>query len=136
MGYGYYTVGHDNRPAGYLVLATCDAFRCDEEIDRGLGYLCGDSPHDLWSDERGCGRYFCGKHLSWIGGRGGCKHRRNKAHGKVLSDLVPNEDGSVVCCDRQGHEGPHAWAAAFPANSRSPGVAQSQISATGVLPVA
>lgn len=59
MGYGYYTVGPDNRPAGYYVLATCDKRGCDEEIDRGLGYLCGDTPHDEWSDEPGCGRYFC-----------------------------------------------------------------------------
>lgn len=119
MGYGYYTVGGfgygtdgSPRPAGYMVQATCDRRGCDAEINRGLGYLCGEVPHDRWDDEPGCGRYYCEDHGGWVGPRGGCAHRGIKAWGRVLSDLVPNPDGSVVCCDREGHEGPHAWAAA------------------------
>jgi hypothetical protein len=115
MGYGYYTVvgwgplGTPERPAGYLVLATCDARGCDVEIDRGLGYLCGDSPHGPFDDAPGCGRYYCGAHSGFVGERGGCQHRGRLAWGRVLSDLVPNADGSVVCCDPIGHDGPHAW---------------------------
>lgn len=62
MGFAYYVLP-DGREAGYGVEATCDAEGCETRIDRGLGYLCGDSP-DGWRDESepGCGRYFCGAH--------------------------------------------------------------------------
>ncbi len=115
MGYGFYTVAgyapdFKSRPAGYYVLATCDARGCDAEIDRGLGCLCGDTPHGPFDDARGCGRYYCESHLGWVGPRGGCAHRGSKfAWGHVRSDLVPNTDGTVVCCDPVGHGGPHAW---------------------------
>lgn len=59
MGYGYYTLV-DGREAGYNVTATCDEPGCNEEIDRGLYYLCGENP---LSPDPGCGGYFCGKHL-------------------------------------------------------------------------
>lgn len=62
MGYAYYTLP-DGREAGYGVQAECDAEGCTEQIDRGLGYLCGDDP-DGWREDSapGCGRYFCGQH--------------------------------------------------------------------------
>jgi hypothetical protein len=44
-----------------------------------------------------------------VGERGGCPHRGKKAWGKTISDLVPNEDGSIVCLDPIGHPGKHAW---------------------------
>ena len=110
MGYGYYTVDF-GRPAGYMVLATCDKRGCDAEIDRGLGYLCGDSP-GMFNGEPGCGRYYCGDHLGWIGPRGGCPHPRGFRYwGRTLSDMVESPDGQHVCLDPIGHEGPHAWAA-------------------------
>ena len=113
MGYGYHPVGYaPERPAGYLVSATCDKRGCETVIDRGMSYLCGEAPHDEFSDEPGCGRYFCETHAGWVGPRGGCDHRQKRSWGRVLSDLVPNADGSIVCCDRIGHDGPHAWAAA------------------------
>lgn len=113
MGYGFYFVGE--RPAGYMVLATCDKRGCEEEIDRGLGYLCGQYPHDLWSDEPGCGRYYCEAHLGGYWPTGGCTHRRRgRAWGRTLSDLVQSPTG-VYCLDRIGHEGLHAWARADPA---------------------
>jgi hypothetical protein len=59
MGYGYYVLA-DGREAGYSVEATCDQEGCDEQIDRGLGYLCGRTPG---GDEYGCGGYFCANHL-------------------------------------------------------------------------
>lgn len=62
MGYAYYVLP-DGREAGYGVVATCDQPACVAQIDRGLGYLCGNDP-DGWRDfsEPGCGLYFCGAH--------------------------------------------------------------------------
>lgn len=64
MGYGYYTLP-DGREAGYNVATTCDRPDCGHDIDRGLGYLCGDQP-DGWraADEFGCGNYYCDPHLN------------------------------------------------------------------------
>jgi len=58
-----WSIGHDSkwdRDIGYGVPATCDHPECDEEIDRGLGYVCGGEPR---GGENGCGLYFCSKHL-------------------------------------------------------------------------
>ena len=109
MGYGYYEAG--GRPCGYMVLATCDKRGCEAEIDRGLGYLCGTEPGWPYENGVGCQRYYCGDHLSFVGPRGGCSHPRSYgAWGRTLSDMVPNADGSIVCLDPVGHDGPHAWA--------------------------
>ncbi len=63
MGYASYVLP-DGREAGYGIEAECDQPDCSAEIDRGLGYLCGDNP-DGHRDptEAGCGLYFCGQHL-------------------------------------------------------------------------
>jgi hypothetical protein len=58
MGYSIYTVR--DRDAGYGVPAFCDHPDCNEEIDRGLSYICGGEPA---SDSRGCNLYFCWRHL-------------------------------------------------------------------------
>jgi hypothetical protein len=58
MGYAFYELP-DGREAGYGVEAVCDEPGCAEEIDRGLGYLCGTDPGE---PEDGCGGYFCGAH--------------------------------------------------------------------------
>lgn len=58
-----WAVGFDmdwNRWIGYGVVAYCDHPKCNEEIDRGLGYVCGSDPY---GGEHGCGLYFCEKHL-------------------------------------------------------------------------
>lgn len=111
MGYGFYEIDN-GRFGGYMVLATCDKFGCENEIDRGLGYLCGESPGEF-SGDGGCGRYFCGDHLGSIGPRGGCSHNwRGKAWGRTLSDLVQDPSDGTYCLGRIGHNGPHAWAAA------------------------
>lgn len=63
MGYARYTlVG--GREAGYAVEATCDEQGCTAKINRGLGFLCGQTPG---GDEWGCGDYFCSEHLYFIG---------------------------------------------------------------------
>jgi hypothetical protein len=62
MGYAQYTVIRNGEQieAGYAVEAVCEREDCTTEIDRGLGYLCGEAPG---GDEHGCGGYFCESHL-------------------------------------------------------------------------
>lgn len=58
-----WSIGWDtnwNRDIGYGVPAYCDHPDCNEEIDRGLSYVCGSEPH---GGDRGCGLYFCSSHL-------------------------------------------------------------------------
>lgn len=57
-------VGFDSgwdRWVGYGVPALCDHPGCNEKIDRGLSYVCGGKPY---GGDRGCGLYFCDRHLS------------------------------------------------------------------------
>jgi hypothetical protein len=62
MGYASYTVHRNGQEieAGYAVEDVCNKEGCTAKIDRGLGYLCGETPG---GDEHGCGGYFCGEHL-------------------------------------------------------------------------
>ena len=58
-----WSLGYDdrwNRDIGYGVPSYCDFPGCDERIDRGLSHVCGGEPY---GGDRGCGLYFCGKHL-------------------------------------------------------------------------
>lgn len=61
MGYQVYKVGE--RYGGYGVPATCEYPTCNEEIDRGISFACGDEPFS----EIGCDRYFCSKHRHYTG---------------------------------------------------------------------
>ena len=56
-GRGY---NSERREVGYAVEAVCDFPGCEEQIDRGLGYVCGDM--HLGANEWGCGDYFCEAH--------------------------------------------------------------------------
>lgn len=59
-----WAVGYDTnwgRDIGYGVSALCDQPGCSEEIDRGLGYVCGGQPY---GGQYGCGLFFCGQHLA------------------------------------------------------------------------
>lgn len=47
------------RPIGYAFSATCDHDGCNQKIDRGLSFACGDM-HG--ATEYGCELYFCGDH--------------------------------------------------------------------------
>lgn len=62
MGYGSYVVTRNGEEieAGYGIDAECDKDSCDAAIDRGLAFLCGQTPG---GDEEGCGYYFCGAHM-------------------------------------------------------------------------
>ncbi len=58
-----WSIGFDtfwNRDIGYGVPAWCDHPDCKKQIHRGLSYVCGGEPY---GGERGCGLYFCEKHL-------------------------------------------------------------------------
>jgi len=58
-----WSIGFDDkwkRDIGYGVPATCDHPNCDEEIDRSLSHVCGGEPY---GGDKGCGLYFCDKHL-------------------------------------------------------------------------
>lgn len=95
MGYAHYTLS-DGREAGYGVEATCDKSGCETEIDRGLGYLCGQNP-DGWrdADEPGCGNYYCETH------RYGEHDCTNAECGKYSAD------GNSYCGLVTKHDGPH-----------------------------
>ena len=73
-----WSIGYDSkwkRDIGYGVPAYCDHPECDEKIDRGLAFVCGGEPY---GGERGCGLYFCGKHLP-LSGRQLCERcQKNK----------------------------------------------------------
>lgn len=60
MGWSGPMPNAEGREVGYAVEATCDLDGCDEQIDRGLAYVCG-GMHD--GGEHGCGGYFCAGHL-------------------------------------------------------------------------
>jgi len=62
MGNAFYTVRRNGEEieAGYSVTARCEEAGCAALIDRGLAYLCGETPG---GDEHGCGGFFCGRHL-------------------------------------------------------------------------
>lgn len=60
-----WSIGYDNnwgRDIGYGVPAYCDHPACNEQIDRGLSYVCGGEPY---GGERGCGLFFCHTHLNY-----------------------------------------------------------------------
>ena len=58
MGYGSYII--QGKDCGYLVGAICEETGCDEQIDRGLAYACGDNPGGF---DDYCAGYFCARHL-------------------------------------------------------------------------
>ena len=58
MGWGIGFVG--GRDVGYEVPAICESPKCSEEIDRGIGCVCGG---DVGGGDYGCGLFFCAEHL-------------------------------------------------------------------------
>ncbi len=59
MSWGVGYDDHWKRDIGYGVPALCDHPDCNEEIDRGLGWVCGGQPY---GGEHGCGLFFCSTH--------------------------------------------------------------------------
>ncbi len=59
-----WSIGYDGsweRDIGYGVPAHCDHKGCNEEIHRGLSYVCCGEPY---GGDHGCGRFFCEKHMN------------------------------------------------------------------------
>ena len=59
-----WSIGYDDkwkRDIGYGVPAYCDHPECWAEINRGISYVCGEQPY---GGDRGCGLYFCERHLN------------------------------------------------------------------------
>jgi hypothetical protein len=48
--------------AGYSIGDRCPFLACGIPIDRGVTFLCGNTPGE--ADDYGCGRWFCMRHLS------------------------------------------------------------------------
>lgn len=59
MGWGNCGTDSKGRHIGYVFEAVCDYEGCNEEIHRGLSYVCGDMHGE---DEISCEKYFCEKH--------------------------------------------------------------------------
>lgn len=60
-----WAIGFDsnwNRDIGYGVPCECDHPGCTAQIHRGLAHVCGGEP---CGGDKGCGLYFCAKHL-WM----------------------------------------------------------------------
>jgi hypothetical protein len=68
---GWANCGEDKRgrPIGYAHQATCDYPGCDELIDRGLGYACGEyhgAETNPPTNAEICDKYFCSNHRSIV----------------------------------------------------------------------
>lgn len=59
MGWGNCGQDSQGRQIGYYHSATCDHPGCEEKIDRGLSYVCGEMHGE---DEVSCEKYFCDAH--------------------------------------------------------------------------
>ena len=59
MGWADCGTDSNGRHIGYAFEATCDYEGCEEKIDRGLSFVCGDMHGE---DEVSCEKYFCGEH--------------------------------------------------------------------------
>ena len=66
MGWAIGSDRNRERDIGYGVPAICDHPECLEEIDRGLGYVCGS---DVYGGDFGCGLFFCSEHREYTGRR-------------------------------------------------------------------
>ena len=93
MGYGIYKIQRNDEliEAGYLVSAECEEAECRERIDRGLAYLCGETPG---GDEFGCGGYFCDKDL-YVASTGEGS-RCIRCCDRKIDPLEPTDDAMVV----------------------------------------
>ncbi len=91
MGYGSYMVYRrgEEIEAGYLVDDVCNEEGCEEKIDRGLDYLCGQFPG---GDEYGCGGYFCGAHLFFSSEEGVPQRCRTCCNGAPATSLPQAEE--------------------------------------------
>ncbi|MBW4469231.1 MAG: hypothetical protein KME45_03100 [Stenomitos rutilans HA7619-LM2] len=86
-----WSIGYDStftRFIGYAVPAVCDHPGCEEEIDRGISYVCGGEPY---GGNKGCGLHFCMKHGGgWLCER--CEENQNKEFYELKPSFEPKPD--------------------------------------------
>lgn len=108
MGYGCYERG--GRDQGYMVPAICDHPDCSAEIDRGIGYACGDDPME------NCGLFFCHDHkrhdvdpeAEWADGN---RHQFGVCE-RCAADhpaFDPSPDTEYWCAWKMNHESWGGW---------------------------
>lgn len=100
-------IGYDSkwkRDIGYGVPAVCDHPDCNEEIDRGLGFVCGGEPY---GGDRGCGLYFCGKHLHYAERISGAMC--SQCHPRVKSPFQPKPDVAAWIAHKLSDESWEQW---------------------------
>lgn len=91
---GWANCGEDKngRPIGYAHEATCDHPGCEEEIDRGLGHVCGEMHGE---DEVSCGGYFCEGHRTVIEDhQGDCVSVCDACHALAIENGYDEESGA------------------------------------------
>lgn len=102
-----WSVGYDatwNRDIGYGVPATCDHPGCTAQIDRGLGYVCGNG--EIEGGDEGCGLFFCGAH----GGGTLCEVCADHQAGNDLRPFFkPSPDADVWVKHKLEHESWARW---------------------------
>lgn len=85
---GWAVGDHNGRDIGYGVPAKCDHPDCDNDIDRGLAYVCGGAPY---GGDDGCGLFFCATH----GGGTLCERCEPEAGADPLPPFPPKPDVPV-----------------------------------------
>lgn len=80
-------LNNEGREIGYSVAARCEHPGCDEEIDCGLAYCCGQLDAPTFHGDQGCGHYFCGSHLFMGKGNQLCE---------VCFDEIPWDDDAPL----------------------------------------
>ncbi|MGP5014528.1 hypothetical protein ACTXJX_11975 [Glutamicibacter ardleyensis] len=84
------------RDSGDTVTAECDKTGCSARINRGLDYLCGETPNPDPDTDYGCGQYFCVKH------RGDWHDCPSPECGKYSAN------GELYCQRLRDHDGAHS----------------------------
>lgn len=109
-----WSIGYDkhwDRDIGYGVPATCDHPGCNEQIDRGLGYVCGGEPY---GGEHGCGLFFCLAHLQYAGDKRQNKQLCSRCYSNRGSTFTPKPDVPEWITHKLTHESWSKWRAGNP----------------------
>jgi len=103
MGWSLCGTNRHGQETGYGVRATCDEPGCDEQIDRGLGYLCGDNYEigDLHDHDNTCAKYYCGKHLIYVKVPGADRYVQVCSRCAAEIEKREGNDGSVSESDEE-----------------------------------
>jgi hypothetical protein len=87
-----WAVGFDyrwKRDIGYGVPAKCDHPDCNEDIDRGLSYVCGGEPY---GGDKGCGLFFCAAHKHYKKFEDGDEAPVCQRCGRGMLPFIPKDD--------------------------------------------